>query len=139
MGDSARQPCSIREPSAELPALSLVVLQSADIEAAKVFYSRLGMSFVQEQYGQGPRHYSAILGPLVLEIYPCQENNMPTPVRIGFHVARLDEILESLRVNGTRIIRPAQDSPWGRRAVVEDPDGNRVELASASPTPTSQS
>jgi lactoylglutathione lyase len=125
------------EPSVESPTLSLVVLRSADIESAKDFYTRLGLSFCPEQHGQGPRHYSAKLGRLVLEIYPCQESNMPSPVRIGFHVARLDETLESLRANGTRIIQPAQDSPWGRRAVVEDPDGNRVELASASPTPTS--
>jgi lactoylglutathione lyase len=111
------------------PTLSLVVLQSGDVEAAKDFYSLLGLSFVEEQHGKGPRHYSATLGALVLEIYPCQGSNPPAPLRIGFRVPCLDRILQTLRSRGARIVSEAKDSPWGRRGVVEDPDGNRVELA----------
>ena len=54
------------------PTLSLVVLQARDVESAKEFYSRLGLSFIAEQHGTGPRHYSATLGQLVFEIYPCR-------------------------------------------------------------------
>src|SRR5580700_4917064 len=43
------------------PTLSLVVLQSGDVEAAKDFYRLLGLSLVEEQHGTGPRHYSATL------------------------------------------------------------------------------
>jgi predicted enzyme related to lactoylglutathione lyase len=110
------------------PTLSLVVLQSGNIEAAKEFYGLLGLSFVEEQHGKGPRHYAATLGALVLEIYPCQGSNQLSPVRIGFRIPSLDRTLEVLRGRGARIIREAKHSPWGRRAVVEDPDGNRVEL-----------
>src|SRR5882672_11301872 len=39
------------------PTLSLIVLQSSDVEAAREFYSLLGLSFVEEQHGKGPRHY----------------------------------------------------------------------------------
>lgn len=112
------------------PTLSLFVLQSGDVEAAKDFYSLLGLSFVEEQHGKGPRHYSATTGALVLEIYPCQGSSPLTPVRIGFRVPFLDQTLGTLRNRGARIVREASDSPWGRRAVVEDPDGNRVELTS---------
>jgi lactoylglutathione lyase len=111
------------------PALSLVVLQSGDIEAAKDFYTLLGLSFVEEQHGKGPRHFSAALGGLLLEIYPCQGSNPPAPVRIGFRIPCLDQTLEMLRGRGVRILQEAKDSPWGRRAVVESPDGNKVELA----------
>ena len=114
------------------PTLSLVVLESGDIEAAKDFYSLLGLSFVEERHGTGPRHYSATLGTLILEIYPRQERNAIAPVRIGFHVASIDKTLDLLRARGAPIIREAKNSPWGRRAVVEDPDGNRVELTSSS-------
>ncbi|HWY88456.1 MAG TPA: VOC family protein [Gemmataceae bacterium] len=112
------------------PALSLVVLQSGDVQASKDFYSLLGLSFVEEQHGTGPRHYSTTLGALVLEIYPCQGSSPSAPVRIGFRVPSLDQTLDVLRSRGARIVREAKDSPWGRRAIVEDPDGNRVELAS---------
>jgi lactoylglutathione lyase len=111
------------------PMLSLVVLQSRDVEKAKDFYSLLGLSFVEEQHGKGPRHYSSILGALVLEIYPCQGDGQPAPLRIGFRVPRLDQILNTMRCGGVPIVRELKDSPWGRRGVVEDPDGNRVELA----------
>jgi lactoylglutathione lyase len=109
------------------PTLSLVVLQSLHPDMAREFYSLLGLSFIKEQHGKGPEHYSTTLGPLVLEIYPCKNGNPPT-LRIGFRIPSLDKTLEILRARGTRIVREATDSPWGRRAVVEDPDGNRVEL-----------
>ena len=122
---------AMAEPAPQAPrsTLSLVVLQSNDIEAAKQFYSLLGLSFVEEQHGNGPRHFSATLGTLVLEIYPCEERNPSAPLRIGFRVPSLDRTLDMLRLRGARIAREAKDSPWGRRAVVEDPDGNRVELS----------
>ncbi len=113
------------------PSLSLIVLQSGNVDAAKDFYSAMGLSFVEEQHGNGPRHYSATMGRLVLEIYPCREKPV-APLRIGFDVPALDQTIEMLRSRGIRIVREAKDSPWGRRAVVEDPDGNRVELAMAS-------
>ena len=118
-------------PESRPTTLSLVVLQSANVEAARHFYSLLGLSFVAEQHGKGPRHYSATLGALVLEIYPCEGSNPSAPIRMGFLVPGLERTLEILRQCGARIVREAKDSPWGRRAVVEDPDGNRIELAAA--------
>lgn len=120
--------------TSEMPSLSLLVLQSADVQAAKNFYSLLGLSFVEEQHGTGPKHYAAALESLVLEIYPRAGNGQPAPLRIGFRVPSLDRTLDQLRSRGVRIVREATDSRWGRRAVVEDPDGNRVELLSARPS-----
>ena len=51
------------------------------------------------------------------------------PARMGFRVASLDDTLALLRSRGVPIVREAQDSRWGRRAIVEDPDGNRIDLA----------
>jgi lactoylglutathione lyase len=115
----------------QTPLLSLVVLQSSNIEAAKEFYSQLGLCFVKEQHGQGPAHFAAKMGSLVLEIYPCQGSQAPSPLRLGFRIESVDETLAHLRSHGVNIVREAHDSPWGRRAVVSDPDGNRIELAAA--------
>lgn len=115
------------------PTLNLIVIQSADVQTAREFYSQLGLSFMEEQHGNGPRHIAAVLGALVLEIYPCQPGKIAAPLRLGFQVPSLDQTLESLRSRGARIVREPQDSAWGRRAVVEDPDGNRVELSMRAP------
>jgi lactoylglutathione lyase len=125
-GSAAQQLRTLLVPS----TLSLVVVQSGDIDASKDFFSLLGLVFNEEKHGKGPRHYAANLGALVLEIYPCQKGLPPAPVRLGFRVPCVDRIVEALRGRGVRIATEAKDSPWGRRAVVEDPDGNPVELSS---------
>ncbi len=114
------------------PTMSLIVLRSVDVESAKNFYSLLGMSFTEEQHGKGPRHYATILGPLVMEIYPCQRGRSESQLRLGFRVPALDRTIDAIRKHGMRILHEAAESPWGRRAVVEDPDGNCVELTSLS-------
>ncbi len=116
-------------PDSSPPSLSLIVLRSGNVEATREFYSRMGLSFVEERHGSGPRHYAATIGPMVFEIYPNRDGVPPAPIRIGFRVSAFDETVEALRRKGARIIREAANSKWGRRAVVEDPDGNSVELA----------
>jgi hypothetical protein len=45
-------------------------------------------------------------------------------------VADVDIMADTLiTVDGTRLVHTPQDSPWGRRAVIADPDGHRIELA----------
>jgi len=51
-------------------ALNLVVLRSADIERAAVFYSRLGLKFTGHRHGTRPEHLSAELVATVFELYP---------------------------------------------------------------------
>lgn len=113
----------------ELPAvcLNFVVVYSRDMEAAKTFYERLGLTFKREKHGSGPGHYAAELGATVFEIYPCQGESS-SATRLGFHLPSVDRTVDRLRNHNVKIHSPPKDSPWGRRAVVEDPDGNRVEL-----------
>ena len=120
------------ESLCEAPALSLLVIQAKDVETAKEFYSLLGLNFVAEQHGAGPHHYAAMLGPFVMEIYPRPNDGPITPLRLGFRVPVLEKTLELLRRRGAKIVSEPKESPWERRAVVEDPDGNRVELMSAA-------
>ena len=109
------------------PSISLVTVYSRDIEKSKDFYSQLGLDFDEEKHGAGPRHYAATTGAAVLEIYPAQGTVATS--RIGFCVSDLDNLVERLRGTGTRIVRDPTVSPWGRRAVIEDPDGNKIELS----------
>lgn len=47
---------------------------------------------------------------------------------IGFQVEDLDHVLEILTTAGVTILTEPQVKDWGRRAVVQDPDGRAIEL-----------
>lgn len=113
--------------------LCLVVIYACDIATSKSFYDQLGLRFQEEQHGTGPRHFAATLSSTVLEIYPRLDGPEPGRVRLGFNVQSVDRLVDALRTSGTRILSTTKTSPWGRRAVVEDPDGNRVELMEPLP------
>lgn len=131
----ARRLCELIRTSGSCrpPSISLLVVHAHDIEQSREFYIRLGLSFSEEKHGSGPRHYAAVLDGIVFEIYPCRTNRPATQMHLGFRVTSVDSIVENLRNHGATIISEPKDSPWGRRAVVEDPDGNAVELSMPSP------
>jgi len=109
--------------------LNLIVLRSSDIKRAADFYTRLGLHFTRHQHGTGPEHFAAELGGAVIELYPLAPNAPSTlGTRIGFAIGSLDETLAAIRDYPQAVISPPKDSEWGRRAVVADPDGHRVEL-----------
>ena len=111
------------------PQLNLVVIYAQNLEATREFYASLGLSLQLEHHGNGPRHYAAALGGAVFEIYPHREGEQQGGLRIGFQVESVDGVLQQLRQRHVTILTEPRDSPWGRRAVVEDPNGNRVELS----------
>ena len=120
--------------------LGLLVLRSSQIEASLTFYRALGLAFAEEKHGSGPVHYSSRVGATVIEIYPglVQE---PLNYRgsgatlLGFSVASLDAILDALKQIDTPILTAPMVSAWGRRVVVQDPDGRAVELNELVPSP----
>jgi catechol 2,3-dioxygenase-like lactoylglutathione lyase family enzyme len=110
--------------------LNLVVIFSNDIQRSVEFYTSLGLTFTRERHGNGPEHFASEIGALVFEIYPrAADGENSGPARIGFRVASVDEALASLNLQGVRVLSAPHDSPWGRRAVVSDPDGRRVEIS----------
>ena len=113
-----------------VPRVNLIVLRVADIDRAEAFYRLLGLEFSKHAHGSGPLHYAAESDGFVFELYPCSPGHpVTTSTRIGFAVADVDEAASKLgTVPGARVVSAPKDSEWGRRAVVADPDGHRVEL-----------
>jgi len=111
------------------PDLNLVVLRCADIEQAMAFYSKIGLQFAKHRHGTGPEHYSAELAGAVFELYP-QSGDGPSSLgtRIGFRVFSVDDVIKALSDYPGAVVSQPKDSEWGRRSVVADPDGHRVEL-----------
>lgn len=108
-----------------MPAsVTLIVLRSPDLRRARAFYEALGLAFVEEQHGAGPRHLAATLDSgLVIELYPAEASTgVAADLRLGFAVANLPDTLARLRSLGV-------DVPATTTAVtVTDPDGRRVVL-----------
>jgi predicted enzyme related to lactoylglutathione lyase len=51
-----------------------------------------------------------------------------TTTRLGFAVESLRQVVDKLAEAGTAVVANAQETEWGFRAVVRDPDGRAVEL-----------
>lgn len=110
-----------------MPSLRLIVLRSPKLDLLKAFYETLGVAFKEEKHGKGPKHYSALLKEVVLELYPA-ELGESSSMRLGLAVAHLDKIVQSLRASGFTITQIPRKSEWGYQAVALDPDGRSVEL-----------
>jgi lactoylglutathione lyase len=109
--------------------LSLVVIRSSNIDRAAQFYGALGLQLTKHAHGKSPEHYSAILGDSVLEIYPAQNQQDSTSrTRLGFKVAGLKNIVESVRALGPTIVSELAPTSYGFSAVVQDFDGHKIEL-----------
>ncbi|MDA7907947.1 VOC family protein [Akkermansiaceae bacterium] len=109
------------------PRMNLVVIRSQDVEASKSFYEKIGLTFERHMHGKGAEHYASESSAFVFEIYP--DSGTPSSgARVGFSVSDVDSTIEALRETGIEIVAEPKDSPWGRRAVVRDPDGHSVEL-----------
>ena len=114
-------------------SLSLVVLRTAELERSLGFYRALGLRFAEEQHGNGPVHYSCVLGETVLELYPATPGSAPErssagATLIGFRVESLAETMRTLaELRVTVVTAPSQSAP-SARAVVLDPDGRAIEI-----------
>ncbi|QDS86289.1 Glyoxalase-like domain protein [Rosistilla ulvae] len=112
---------------------NLLVIRSRQIDQAASFYEALGLHFTKHRHGSGPEHYASETVGHTFEIYPLADNGTPTTeTRIGFAVARVDDVFARLVEAGGKSISPPKPSPWGRRAVVCDLDGHRVELTATT-------
>jgi lactoylglutathione lyase len=113
--------------------LNLLVLRSNNVHALVEFYQAAGLDFVQEQHGSGPVHFACERGGMVIEIYPSTygstvDRKAGGATMLGFAVASLASTLEAMKGLKVEFVSPPKDMPWGKRAVVLDPDGRAVDF-----------
>ena len=95
-------------------SLRLLVLKTHDVAGVCAFYGSLGLTFIEEQHGKGPRHYSAPLGDGIIEIYPLPDDQaVDSTTRLGFAIADPDAAVESAASLGGHAIKPGRDTSWG--------------------------
>ena len=112
--------------------IHLLMIRAADVEKAVAFYRGLGLAFELERHGNGPVHYAAHCDGIVFEIYPARAGEAATrSMRLGFCVPDVVASTNALlAAGGTLQNGPGRVGSDG--AVVIDPEGNRVELASTT-------
>src|SRR3954468_16686006 len=106
--------------------LGLIVLRAADAARTRRFYESLGLHFSVEQHEKGVLHYACDLGGVVLEIYPGKispprDADSAGATMLGLRVGDVDAVHAAALTAGPNSRRPPADSPFGRRAVIEDP------------------
>ncbi len=111
--------------------INLIVLYVRDLERSRQFYAQIGLQFAREKHGNGPEHFACESSSIVFELYPHSAPDASTNVvRLGFCVESVDQTLAQMTSCGFEAQATPNDSPWGRRVVVRDPDGNFVEFTS---------
>lgn len=107
-----------------------VVVFVRDFQAARRFYRELlGLAPGQEtEYmmeflpGEGTS-----LG-VSLAMHEAAQKLVGRHTGITFNVKGLDELCQKLEEQGARFSEPLERTPWGKMAVVADPDGNEFAL-----------
>ncbi|MBN9385452.1 MAG: glyoxalase/bleomycin resistance/extradiol dioxygenase family protein [Chitinophagaceae bacterium] len=110
--------------------LTLLVIRSSIPEKLAEFYERLGMTFEHHRHEKGPYHFSAKIGPTLLEIYPLAKGQelVDTHLRLGIAVYSFEAIIRELQQQGVHFQQPPMLTEWGIMAVIEDPEGRKLEL-----------
>lgn len=109
--------------------LNLIVIRSVNPPLARACYEALGLSFVEEQHGNGPKHYACeMANGTVFEIYPLREGDVwkerTTGTILGLEVdVDLYAVFEQQRSRYMTIEKPVDG-----KATARDFDGHKLFL-----------
>lgn len=117
--------------------LNLIVIRSPDAARLAGFYQTLGLVFELHRHGSDPEHFASENGSCVFEIYPAS-SEATSGLRLGFEVQDVSYTVQLLINSGATVLKAPSPSPWGLRAVLQDPDGNKLELTQPSSTSSLQ-
>lgn len=116
-------------------SVSAIVLWTARPREVVAFYGALGLPLLAEQHEDGPPHWACEIAGVHFAIHEQDEGDSPPPEYqsagaslLGFEVDALDAVYLAAKTVGARVLIRPEEVPWGRRAVVLDPDGRTVEL-----------
>ena len=108
-----------------------VFFKSTDPERLNAWYKeQLGIDITQWgaklSWGVGTDEPGP--GSTTFSIFKQESTYYPGAFMINFRVAKLDELVEQMRVAGVKMEEKVESYDYGKFAWVYDPDGNKVEL-----------
>jgi lactoylglutathione lyase len=114
--------------------LNLLVIRAKDPSRLVKFYQALGMRFSKERHGNGPEHYACKIDNAVFEIYPSvSELDHTRGTRLGLVVDSIPEVFSAMEKSCIPVNSKIVNSKDRRKAILEDPEGHKVELLEKGP------
>ncbi len=115
------------------PEIGAIVLWSPRAAEVVAFYRAIGVPLEDERHEEGPAHWACSLGPVHFAVFEAAEGAARGRAEggatmIGLSVTSLEEAVAAAVGMDARVLVLPEEVPWGRRAVVADPDGRSVEL-----------
>jgi lactoylglutathione lyase len=66
------------------------------------------------------------------------DHNGHTNVLVGFMVSDLDEVVNDLKAKNVRFFKEPKSEPFGKHAIIVDPDGHLISIAEIHSTKSSE-
>jgi lactoylglutathione lyase len=127
-------------------SLNLLILRTRDLERSRRFYEAIGLRMQPVDYGHGALGVQGPVPPAAPLVLNVKTEEMPPPhtfleihewrsdgpvphQQLGFFVGSVDAALQAAINAGGKLLAEPANWPYGRRGVVADPDGNRIELS----------
>lgn len=107
-----------------------IVVFVRDFEAARLFYR----DWLALPVGQQTEYMMEFLPGtgtqlgVALAMHEAAQKLVGRHTGITFNVKGLEELCTRLQEKGARFTEPLESTPWGKMAVVADPDGNEFAL-----------
>ena len=113
--------------------IDALIMYASDLKKTVEFYRKLGVPLETEEHEEGPLHYACELGHAHVAVYESKPGaalmrGFGGASQFGLRVDSLEETYGIAVAAGAKTIIAPMTAPWGRRAVIEDPDGRPVEL-----------
>ena len=119
--------------------IDALVMWTTRIDAMVAFYQALGLTLVPEQHGSGPVHYVTKELGAHFAIYALESRSgdmegkspgraEPGGTQIGFQTDDIEALWSLVESSSYEVVKELETARWGRRFVVEDPDGRAVEV-----------
>ena len=66
------------------------------------------------------------------------DNNGHTNILVGFMVSDLDEVVKDLKAKDVRFFKEPKSEPFGKHAIIVDPDGHLISIAEIHSTTSNE-
>lgn len=108
----------------------------SDQDRALQFYTeKLGLLILTDQEFNGKQRWIELSIPgaqtgVTLFTPEGHEDRIGTFVNTSWEVDDVEKMYQELTAQGVEFAKPPQKQPWGTFAIMKDPDGNQIVLAS---------
>ena len=109
--------------------IGAVILLVSDMETSTRFYRDVLNLPIKSQSKDWTEFFNR---ETVLALHPAhkaQQSSSQEKVLVGFMVHDLEAQVELLRKKNVKFFKKLKDEPFGKHAIIEDPDGHLISLA----------